>query len=272
MLAPEPPLPADYLVTESTYGNRAHGTADPLDELEAVVVRTLGRGGTLLIPVFAVGRAQTVLHLLAELRGAGRIPEVPTYLNSPMAVDATEMFCAHKGEHRLSDDECKEMCRGVELVRTAEDSKRISPLTGPQIVLAASGMASGGRVLHHLEVLAPDRRNTVLFVGFQASGTRGEAMLSGAPSIKLYGNYVPVRAEVVRMDSLSAHADATELISWLGTASSQPERAFIVHGEPSAADALRRSLGDELGWRTHVAEHGETVELAPQASRLAARA
>ena len=261
MPAPAPRPAADYVVTESTYGNRRHADGDPMDELERVVVRTLGRGGSLLIPVFAVGRAQTVLHLLSRLRAAGRIPEVPTYLNSPMAVDATELFCAHLGEHRLTADECEAMCRGVRLVRTAEESKRISPRTGPQIVLAASGMASGGRVLHHLETLAPDHRNTVLFAGFQAAGTRGEAMLAGARSIKLYGVYVPVRAEIARIDGLSAHGDAAELTEWLGTAAA-PRRGYIVHGEPSAADAMRRTLRDDLGWSTHVPAHGEAAELA----------
>lgn len=260
MRPPAPRPSADYVVTESTYGNRTHATTDPADELAAVVTRTLRRGGALLIPVFAVGRAQTVLHLLSTLRDDGRIPEVPTYLNSPMAVDATELFCAHQSEHRLTTEECKAMCAGVEYVRTAEESKRISPLGGPMIVLAASGMASGGRVLHHLETLAPDHRNTVLFVGYQAAGTRGEAMLAGANRIKLFGSYVPVRAEIARIDGLSAHADADELTTWLGSASS-PKSAYIVHGEPAAADALRRSLHDDLGWDTHVPGHGEAVEL-----------
>ena len=261
MRPPEPLLAADYVVTESTYGNRAHATADPADELADVVTRTLRRGGTVLIPVFAVGRAQTILYLLSQLRAAGRIPEVPSYLNSPMAVDATELFCRYVGEHRLDEEQCRRMCKGVELVRTAEQSKRVSPLTGPRIVLAASGMATGGRVLHHLETLAPDHRNTIVFVGFQAAGTRGQAMLAGAPSIKLYGSYVPVRAEIARIDSLSAHADAEELTAWLGSASPAPQRALIVHGEPAAADALRRSLRDRLGWDTHVPGHGEPVDL-----------
>lgn len=261
MRPPAPRPGADYVVTESTYGNRAHAPADPADELAAIVTRTLRRGGALLIPVFAVGRAQTVLHLLSALREERRIPEVPTYLNSPMAVDATELFCAYEGEHRLTADECKAMCAGVEYVRTAEESKRISPLSGPMIVLSASGMASGGRVLHHLETLAPNHRNTILFVGFQAAGTRGEAMLAGADRIKIFGSYVPVRAEIARIDGLSAHADADELTTWLGSSPSGPIAAYIVHGEPAAADALRRSLRDDLGWDTSVPAHGETADL-----------
>lgn len=261
MLPPAPPLPADYLVTESTYGNRRHPAADPSDELADIVNTTLQRGGAVLIPVFAVGRAQTVLHLLSRLRAEGRIPPVPTYLNSPMAVDATELFCAHPGEHRLSEAECKAMCTDVEFVRTAEESKRITPLGGPMIVLSASGMASGGRILHHLERLAPDHRNTILLVGYQAAGTRGEAMLAGADRIKIFGSYVPVRAKVASIDTLSAHADAGELTAWLGSCPTPPRRSSIVHGEPSASDALRRSLRDDLGWVTHVPAHGEAVEL-----------
>lgn len=261
MRPPEPLPAADHVVTESTYGNRKHGSTDPADELAEVVNRTLHRGGTLLVPVFAVGRAQTVLYLLSRLRAAGRIPDVPTYLNSPMAVDATELFCAHLDEHRLTTDECKAMCAGVEYVRTAEESKELTSRSGPMIVLAASGMASGGRVLHHLERLAPDHRSTILFVGYQAAGTRGEAMLAGANRTKIFGSYVPVRAEVTRIGGLSAHADAEELTAWLGAGRDAPRLACIVHGEPGAADAMRRSLRDDLGWQTHVPAHGETVEL-----------
>ena len=261
MPPPAPPLQAEHIVTESTYGNRRHSHDDPAEQLAEVAVRTLARGGTLLIPAFAVGRAQTILHLLSELRASGRIPEVPTYLNSPMAIDATELFCAHGDEHRLTADQCKTMCTGVEFIRTAEESKQLTPRSGPMIVLSASGMASGGRVLHHLERLAPDHRNTVLFAGYQAAGTRGEAMLAGAPRIKLYGSYVPVRAEVASIDSLSAHADADELTAWLASSPAAPRSVNIVHGEPNAADALRRSLHDDLGWRTHVPGHGESVDL-----------
>lgn len=263
MHAPAPPLGAEHLVTESTYGNRRHEQEDPAELLAEVAVRTLRRGGTLLIPVFAVGRAQTVLHLLHQLRTEGRIPAVPTYLNSPMAIDATELFCRHGDEHRLSPEECQAMCESVEFVRTVDESKALTARSGPMIVLSASGMASGGRVLHHLERLAPDHRNTVLFVGYQAAGTRGEAMLAGAPRIKMYGSYVPVRAEIARIDSLSAHADVDELTAWLATSPTTPRSVHIVHGEPAAADSFRRTLHDDLGWPTHVPAHGETVELTP---------
>ena len=267
MHAPAPPPDADHLVTESTYGNRTHDERDPADELADAVVHTMSRGGTLLVPVFAVGRAQTVLHLLSELRAAGRIPRVPTYINSPMAVEATELFCRYPGEHRLTVDQCRAMCDGVTFVRTVEDSKQLTPRGGPMIVLSASGMLSGGRVLHHLEHVAPDHRSTILLVGYQAAGTRGEALLAGARQLKVFGSYVPVRAEVVRIDSLSAHADADELTAWLRSSDLSPRSAHIVHGEPAAADAFRRTLRDDLGWATSVAAHGDAVDLEPRALR-----
>lgn len=261
MRPPAPPLSASYVVTESTYGNRTHDPTDPLDELAEIVNRTIRRGGTLLIPVFAVGRAQTVLYLLSRLRAADRIPKVPIYMNSPMAVNTTELFCRHVGEHRLSEQQCEEMCRDVEFVRTVEESKWLTSKKGPMIVLSASGMITGGRVLHHLQQLAPDRRNTVLLVGYQAAGTRGAALLGGAKSVKMFGVWISVNAEVARIDGLSAHADADELIAWLATMPSSPKGASVVHGEPEAADALRLRLHDELGWAAQVPTHGESIEI-----------
>lgn len=271
MLPPAPPLEAEHLVTESTYGNRHHPDADPAEALAEIAVRTFRRGGTLLVPVFAVGRAQTVLHLLTQLRAAEQIPAVPTYLNSPMAVDATELFCAHGDAHRLSPEECRAMCDGVELVRTAAESKALTARSGPMIVLSSSGMASGGRVLHHLEQLAPDHRNTILFVGYQAAGTRGQALVAGTSRIKVFGSYVPVRAEIATIDGLSAHADADELTAWLASSPTTPRSVHIVHGEPSAADSLRRSLHDDLGWPTSVPAHGEVIKLPPTEVRTATR-
>lgn len=261
MRPPAAPLPADHVVTESTYGNRLHPVGDPIDDLADIVNKTVRRGGVLLIPVFAVGRAQTVLHLLSRLRAAGRIPHVPVYLDSPMAVNTTELFCRHQDEHRLTEVECRQMCDGVEFVRTVEESKRLATLHGPMILLSASGMLTGGRVLHHLERVAPDHRNTVLLVGYQAAGTRGEALAAGARSIKMFGGYVTVRCEIARIDGLSAHADANELCNWLATIPAPALGASIVHGEPAAADAFRRRLRDELGWNPHIPNHGDTIEL-----------
>ncbi len=261
MRPPDPAPAADYVVTESTYGNRRHPDTDVRHELADVVTRTLGRGGTVLIPSFAVGRTQTVLTLIADLVDRDLIPRVPIYLNSPMAISATELVCPFTDDHRLSPAECARMHEGVEFVRTADESKRLTPLKGPMIVVSASGMATGGRVLHHLRTVAPDHRNTIVFVGFQAAGTRGEAMVDGADRIKIFGDYVPVRAEVVNLTGLSAHADADELLAWLGGGALFPTRAFIVHGEPAAADALRLRLVDDLGWDASIPLQGETVEL-----------
>ncbi|MDW3221027.1 MAG: MBL fold metallo-hydrolase [Acidimicrobiales bacterium] len=261
MKPPAPPPSADYVVTESTYGNRRHADTDPADDLAEIVTDTMARGGTLLIPVFAVGRAQTILHLLSQLRSEGRIPEVPTYLNSPMAINATELFCAHPDEHRLTDTQCMQMCGGVTYIRTADESKELTPQRGPMIALSASGMLTGGRILHHLRTVAPNHRSTIALVGYQAAGTRGDALLNGTDRLKIFGDYIPVRARTVRLDNLSAHADATELTTWLASTHRSPKRAFIVHGEPTAADTFRRTLHDDLEWATHVPTHGETIQL-----------
>ena len=261
MRPPAPLQTADHVVVESTYGNRTHPATDPAGELASIIGRTLERGGTVLIPTFAVGRAQTILYLLSRLRADGRIPEVPTYLNSPMAISATELFLPHPEAHRLDPAACAALCDGVTFVRSVEESKQLTPLGGPMIVLSASGMMSGGRVLHHLMRVAPDRRSSIVVTGFQAAGTRGEALLAGARRLKIYGTYVDVRAEVHHIDSLSAHADADELIAWLRTGDRPPERVHIVHGEPSAADAMRRLVRDELGWSPHLPTHGESVTI-----------
>ncbi len=263
MRPPDPPPTVDHLVVESTYGNRWHPRNDPADELAAIVTRTVARRGVLLIPAFAVGRAQTVLHLLATLRAEGRIPHVPIWLNSPMAIDATELLFRHRDEHRLDDRQCAALREGVQLARSVEDSKRCTSLPGPAIVLSASGMATGGRVLHHLRALAPHERHTILFVGYQAAGTRGEALLQGVPEVKVFGEYVPVRAEVRLLDGLSAHADAGELLDWLGAAPRPPGRVSLVHGEPAAVDSLRRLIRDRLGLAAHDPGHGETVTVEP---------
>ncbi len=261
MRPPAPPPAADFVVTESTYGNRLHSGSDPAAELADVVSRTLGRGGSVVIPSFAVGRAQTILTLLADLMAAGAIPTVPVYLNSPMAVSATEIFMKHHELHQLSGPECERLRSGVEFVRTVEESKLLTSSRGPHISVTASGMATGGRVLHHLRHLAPDHRNSIVFVGFQAAGTRGDALVSGAREVKIFGDYVPVRAEVASIGGLSAHADRDELIAWLGSGDLQPRHAFVVHGEQAAADAFRRTIVDRLGWSASVPTQGQIVDL-----------
>lgn len=262
MVAPEDPQAADYLVVESTYGNRRHDPADPLDLLAKTIQETAARGGVVIVPSFAVGRAQSLLYYIQQLKEQGRIPEVlPVYLNSPMAADVTELYRKHASGHRLKPDQCRAMCTAAKIVNSPEESKALNRRHMPMVIIAASGMATGGRVLHHLKAFAPDPRNTVLFAGFQAGGTRGAAMLSGVDAIKIYGEYVPVRAQVEQIENLSAHADAGELLDWMRRMPVPPRRVFVTHGEPDAADTLRRRITDELGWDCVVPEYLDSVEL-----------
>lgn len=261
MEAPAAPPAADHIVVESTYGDSVHPAADPSDALAEVVSSTARRGGIVLIPVFAVGRAQLVLHLLARLRAEGRIPELPTFLNSPMAIHATELFLDSPTEHRLSEREVNDMSRGVKLVRTVEESKQLTSRRGPHVVLSASGMLSGGRVLHHLVQMAGDDRSSIVLTGFQAAGARGEALAHGATSLRVFGDDVAVRARVVQIDGLSAHADSDGLMRWLSSAPTPPTGVSVVHGEAGAADSLRRRISHELGWESHVPAAGESVEV-----------
>jgi metallo-beta-lactamase family protein len=265
LLLPPPAVieEASHLVVESTYGDRLHTETDPRDLLESVITSTARRGGSVVIPSFAVGRAQLVLLLLHQLKSAGRIPDIPVFLDSPMATRATEVFCRQVDDHRLERAECDAVCATAKVVNTVEESKAIDRMHFPRIILSASGMATGGRVLHHLKVLAPDPRNTVLFVGFQAAGTRGSAMIAGAKSVKIHGQYVPVRAEVAVLDNISGHADYREILEWLSHFRQPPRSTFITHGEPVAADALRLRIEEHLGWHCVVPEYRETVELAP---------
>jgi metallo-beta-lactamase family protein len=253
---------ADYLVIESTYGNRQHEAVDPEDKLAEIIVQTAARGGVVLIPAFAVGRTQTILYHLYRLKAARRIPDLPVFLDSPMAIDAGGVFRAHPGEHRLSPSECRAMCATAHEVRDAEESKALDRNGIPKVIISASGMATGGRVLHHLKIFAPDRRNTILFTGFQAGGTRGAALVAGATAIKMHGQYVPVRAEIANLQMLSAHADADEIMAWLRNFEAPPRLTFVTHGEPSAADALRHRIEEELGWACRVPGYKDSAELA----------
>ncbi|MBS0325656.1 MAG: MBL fold metallo-hydrolase [Proteobacteria bacterium] len=254
---------ADYLVVESTYGDRLHNPADPRIKLGEAVSRTIGRGGVVIIPSFAVGRAQSLLYYVHLLKQDGTIPSVlPVYLNSPMAADVTDIYHRHRREHRLTDAECEAMCRAATFVNSADESRALNAKQFPMVIIAASGMATGGRVLHHLKAFAPDARNTILFSGYQAGGTRGASIVNGATEVKIHGQYVPVRAEVAVLDNLSAHADYAETLAWLGRFGAMPRQTFVTHGEPSAADALRRRIGETLRWECRVPDYLEAVELA----------
>ena len=252
---------ADYLVVESTYGNRRHDRTDPQAALAEIIELTTGRGGTVTIPAFAVGRAQTLLYHLERLKASGRLTNVPIFLNSPMAFDASDILCRHMEDQKLSEAACKRACGVARYVRDVEESKALNENPMPKVIVSASGMATGGRVLHHLKRFAPDPRSTILFAGFQAAGTRGAAMVAGAETIKIHGEYIPVHAEVKNLPMLSAHADAEEILRWLRNFRRPPRMTFITHGEPTASDVLRRRIQDELGWRATVPEHLEKTDL-----------
>ena len=261
MLDPEPVARADYLIVESTYGNRRHEERDAEEALAEVVEKTVSRGGTVVIPAFAVGRTQSLLFHLEQLKSKGRLANIPVFLDSPMATDASAIFCKYLADHRLSDNACRRACGVAHYVRSVEESKALTINPMPKVIISASGMATGGRVLHHLKRYAPDARNTILFAGFQAGGTRGAAMVDGADSIKIHGAYISVRAEVANLAMLSAHAGADEIVRWLQGFGAPPRRSFITHGEPAAADALQLRIEEQLGWSCAVPEHGEEADL-----------
>lgn len=260
-LLPDPEVlhEANLIMCESTYGDRLHGGHDPEPELADIVKRTAGRGGALIIPSFTVGRAQQMLWHFRRLRDRGEIPDIPIYLDSPMAAKATALYDKHKELLRLSPAETRAMCETPHVVHTVEESKRVTAWQGPMIVIAGSGMATGGRVLHHIKAFAPDHRNTILFVGYQSVGTRGADMVAGKKTVRIHGEEVTIRAEVAQLDSISAHADWPEIVDWLRNFTSPPRELVIVHGEPPAAEALAQHVQDSLHWATHIAQDGETV-------------
>ena len=252
----------DAILVESTYGDRKHEPSSPLASLVAALAPVLARGGVVLIPAFAVGRAQVILHLLSKAMADGLLPAVPVFLDSPMGIDATEIYQRHVDDHRLTAEECAGMGNVAMFVRTTDESKTLNRMDGPMIVVAGSGMATGGRIVHHLAQRGRDPKNAILFAGYQAAGTRGQALLNGAEGVKIHGEWVPIRAERLRMDSLSAHADAGELLDWLGTLPSSPAKVYINHGEPAASDALRVRIRDRFGWEAEVVRPDQRVALS----------
>jgi metallo-beta-lactamase family protein len=264
---PEPPPECDYLVVESTYGDRAHPPDTAAAALEREIVAAAARGGAVVIPAFAIGRTQEVLFLLRQLEQEGRIPILPVFVDSPMATDATPVYRAHREDHDQEMDRLLD--RGVEpmrpsrlaFTRSVEESKGVNRVHGPCIIVSASGMATGGRVLHHLERRLPDPTTTVLLVGFQAAGTRGASLQSGAPTVRMHGKDVPVRARVVALPGFSAHGDKDEVARWLDAMPHPPRRTFCVHGEPAALAAQAERLRGR-GWEVHVPAHLEEAEIA----------
>ncbi|HSN19260.1 MAG TPA: MBL fold metallo-hydrolase RNA specificity domain-containing protein, partial [Usitatibacter sp.] len=232
------------------------------------ITDTAARGGSVVMPAFAVGRAQALMFYLFRLRGTGAIPaSLPIYLDSPMAWDVTSAYLRHPSEHRLSAHDCQALAHVARRVVTPDESRAIDQSSWPMVVIAGSGMATGGRVLHHLKRFAPDPRNTILFTGFQAGGTRGDAMVHGAAEVKIHGAYVPVRAEVRNLETLSAHADADEILDWLARWPSAPARVFLTHGEPAAADALRRRIAERFGWACEVPDYLEEADISVASRR-----
>lgn len=253
---------ADVLLVESTYGNRRHPVEDAVQRLGSIIRATARRGGSVLLPSFAVGRAQALLFCLQKLRAAGEIPQdMPIYLDSPMAIEATALYQRHRKLMRITPSEAACLTEGVTLVTQPAQSERITRNKYPRIIISASGMATGGRVLHHLKAMAPDPKNHIVFPGFQVSGTRGSTLVGCAPEVKIHGQYVAVKAEVSQLEGFSGHADANGLMAWMNAIAPAPRQVFVVHGEPAAADALRMRIKDELGWSVHVPEHLATVEV-----------
>lgn len=258
---PEPVPSADYLVMESTYGDRIHPHVDPASALKEVIERTVARGGTVVIPAFAIGRTQSLLYYLWTLKNAGEFKLVPIYVDSPMATDATELMSAHMADHRLPPDVCREAFAMATYVQDVEESKALSANRMPKVIVSASGMATGGRVLHHIKAFGPDPRNTIMFAGFQANGTNGRTIVGGGREMKIHGEWIQIRAEVADLTMLSAHADAGEIMRWLGGFQSPPRRTFLVHGEPSSSAALSERIQSELGWRCAIPRKDERFVL-----------
>lgn len=261
MKSPVWPIEADYVVTESTYGDRLHDPTDPLEKLQSVIKRTAERGGSVIIPAFAVGRAQSMMYYIYKLKSEGHIPDMPVYLDSPMAIGATDVLEKYRNEHRLGHGLCEAMTGAVTYVHSTGESRKLDDNSYPKIIIAASGMLTGGRVLHHISHLAGDRRNTLLFTGFQAGGTRGDRILKGERQVKIHGQIVQINCEVASLDNISAHADYSEILRWLGHIHKAPITTFITHGEEVAAQAMQKHIKEVLKWNSVIPEHLQVVEL-----------
>ena len=262
MPPPETVTRADVMIVESTYGNRTHPAEDVAPVLAQIIQRTMRRGGSVLMPAFAVGRAQALLLVLQRLRRSGEIPAtLPIFLDSPMAIEATALYRQHARLLRVPAAEMHGLADGVRMVTTVQQSLRLAAARYPAVIISASGMATGGRVLHHLKAMAPEPRHAVVFAGYQVGGSRGARLLAGEREVKIHGQMVPVRAEVLRLEGFSGHADRHELLAWLRAVGQSPLQTFVVHGDPDAADTLRSDIQTQLGWRVRVPGFGECAEL-----------
>jgi len=264
---PEPYPGSDLLFLESTYGNRLHPGSDPREPLTDEIRAAIRRGGIILIPAFAVDRTQELLYMLSELMMDGELPNLPIYLDSPMGIETTALYSRATTEHdvemrQLFSEEINPMLPpNLEVTPSSRDSRRLNALDGPAIIISASGMATGGRILHHLKLRLPEQQNTVLFVGYQAAGTKGRRLVEGEREIKIHGQWVPVHAQVRQISGMSAHADADELLVWLSRRDREPDRVCLVHGEYTVQQEFARRLTDELGWRVEIPDLGDTIRL-----------
>jgi metallo-beta-lactamase family protein len=264
---PVPYPGSDVLLLESTYGDRFHGDLDPRAALAEAIQAGLERGGIILIPAFAIDRTQELLYMLHELVVDGDLPEIPTYLDSPMGIEATALYSRSLDEHDVemrqffADQVNPIFPPNVKVTRSSSESRKLNALGGPAIIISASGMATGGRILHHLKLRLPHARNTVIFVGYQAQGTKGRRLVEGEPEVKIHGNWIPVKAHVSQITGLSAHADAGELMVWLSRRESEPDKVVLVHGEYGPQQALAARLSDEFGWKPTIPELGESLTI-----------
>src|SRR5262249_22235378 len=261
---------ADYVLAESTYGNRAHPGIPVQEQLEGVIARTFARGGVLLVPAFAVGRAQQMIWLMDDLVTRGRLRPFPIHLDSPMAVDATRIYARYPERHRVSLDGLggRSLLYGkwVHLQRTQAESIALNSVRGPAVIISSSGMLTGGRILHHCRIRLPHAENTLLITGYQAENTMGRALLDGARTVRIHQSEVAVLAEITSLKGMSGHADASEMLRWLSAIDRPPRTVFLTHGEKDAAEALAARITKERGFPTHVPDLGETVELLPGAA------
>lgn len=258
---------ADYLLVESTYGDRLHPTDDYRARLAGIVKATQRRGGTVVIPAFAIGRTQELLYVFRDLVTRGQMPATPIHVDSPMAIDVTDIYRRHHEDHNLETTALEDHGTGpfappqVHFERRREESVALNNAREPMVIISASGMVTGGRVLHHLERLLPDARSTVLFVGYQGEGTRGKTIQSGAPTVKIHGQDIPIQAHVETIENLSAHGDYSEILQWLGRFPRAPKETFIVHGEPGPAESLRQKITQQLRWSARAPAYFERVSL-----------
>ena len=261
MFPPQKPTKADYIFLESTYGNRIHPETNALIELEAIINNTYHNGGTVIIPSFAVERVQAMMYLIWQLKKDNRIPDIPYVIDTPMGINVLEVFKENRPWHKLSFEECEAMCNVFTLISDFQDSMNMVYNKKPKVVIAASGMITGGRVLSYLERLIEKPETTVTLVGYQAEGTRGRKLLEGAQEIKMYGKYYPVVAKILLIESLSAHGDQNDLLNWLSALESKPTKVFLVHGENQAADELRLKVKERYGFECQVPYLGQVIEI-----------